>query len=199
MIAHPAERVKVRELTKLVTNEPSDCCLVHHSVPFCRGGKIERACPPHPRSLPRPSKARNENMDAKRHARLIGQPCAPFAGHVVHFRNFDVSVERSSPRGYAFFVPLGGGESRLRLHPDFHRTLIVYQNRRVRARRFYHFCTSDGSMMISVDMVYTHLCTHPIHTCAPALYTNLIPLHQTPLHFLLNPSAFSPKPLHDFS
>ena len=30
-----------------------------------------------------------------------------------------VSRERSSPRGYAFFVPLGGGESRLRITPTF--------------------------------------------------------------------------------
>ena len=31
----------------------------------------------------------------------------------------DVSVERSSPRGYAFFVPFGGGESRPRITPTF--------------------------------------------------------------------------------
>ena len=31
----------------------------------------------------------------------------------------DVSVERSSPRGYAFVVPLGGGESHFSITPTF--------------------------------------------------------------------------------
>ena len=83
-------------------------------------------------------------MDAERHAQPTGRLCAPFAGHVVQALKLDVSVERSSPRGYAFFVPLGGGESRLRLRPDFHRMLIAYQNRRDRARRF-----SDGAFNMS--------------------------------------------------
>ena len=45
MIPHPAERVKVWRIAKTATNETSDCCLVHLSVPFCRGGRIERARP----------------------------------------------------------------------------------------------------------------------------------------------------------
>ena len=36
--------------------------------------EIERACLPHPCSLRRPTKAIAENMGARRHARLIGQP-----------------------------------------------------------------------------------------------------------------------------
>ena len=58
-------------------------------------------------------------MSAKRHARLIVQPCAPLAGHVARFRSLDVSSERSSPRGYAFFVPLGGGERPFGFTPTF--------------------------------------------------------------------------------
>ena len=84
-------------------------------------------------------------MDAERHAQPTGRLCASFAGHVAQALKLDVSVERSSPRGYAFFVPLGGGDSRLRPRPDFHRTLIVYQNRRVRARRFYHFARAPDT------------------------------------------------------
>ena len=49
-------------------------------------------------------------MDAKRHAQPSVRLCALLAGHVVRVRSFDVSVERSSPRGYAFFIPLGSGE-----------------------------------------------------------------------------------------
>ena len=60
-------------------------------------------------------------MDAKRHARLIVQPYAPLAGHVVQVLKLDVSVERSSPRGYAFFVPLGGGERPFGFTPTFTR------------------------------------------------------------------------------
>ena len=33
----------------------------------------------------------------------------------------DVSVERTSPRGYAFFVPLGGGERPFGITPTFAR------------------------------------------------------------------------------
>ena len=76
-------------------------------------------------------------MDAKRHARLTCQPCALLAGHVVRFRSLDVSVERSSPRGYAFFVPLGGGESRFRFTPTFTGHGYYSKKRRVCARRFY--------------------------------------------------------------
>lgn len=49
-------------------------------------------------------------MDAKRHAQPSVRLCALLAGHVVRVRSFDVSVERSSLRGYAFFIPLGSGE-----------------------------------------------------------------------------------------
>ena len=49
-------------------------------------------------------------MCAKRHAQPSVRLCALLAGHVVRVRSFDVSVERSSPRGYAFFIPLGSGE-----------------------------------------------------------------------------------------
>ena len=60
-----------------------------------------------------------ENMSAKRHAQPIGRLCASFAGHVVQVLKLDVSVERSSPRGYAFFVPLGGGERPFGIAPTF--------------------------------------------------------------------------------
>ena len=88
-------------------------------VLLSRRGRIERACLLHPCSHLRPSKALVENMDAKRHARLIDQPCASFAGHVRSTKVWTVSDERASPRGYAFFVPLGGGESRFRITPTF--------------------------------------------------------------------------------
>ena len=62
-----------------------------------------------------------ENMSAKRHARLIGQPRALLAGHVVQVLKLDVSVERSSLHCYAFFVLPGDGESRQLDHPTFTR------------------------------------------------------------------------------
>ena len=81
--------------------------------------KIKRACLLHPCSQLRPTKAIRENMDAKRHAQPNMRLCAPLAGHVVPFLKLVVSVERTSPRDYAFFVPLGSGERPFGIAPTF--------------------------------------------------------------------------------
>ena len=83
--------------------------------------KIKRACLLHPCSQLRPTKAIRENMDAKRHAQPNMRPCAPLTGHVVPFLKLVVSVERTSPRDYAFFVPLGSGERPFGIAPTFTR------------------------------------------------------------------------------
>ena len=44
---------------------------------------------------------------------------APSQDMSFFFRSLDVSTERSSPRGYAFFVPLGGGERPFGFTPTF--------------------------------------------------------------------------------
>ena len=44
---------------------------------------------------------------------------APSQDMSFFFRSLDVSTERSSPRGYAFFVPLGGGERPFGFAPTF--------------------------------------------------------------------------------
>ena len=45
-------------------------------------------------------------------------------------------VERSSPRGYAFFVPLGGGKRPFGITPTFTGQGYYSKNRRVGARRY---------------------------------------------------------------
>ena len=58
-------------------------------------------------------------MDAKRHARLIGQPCAPLAGHVV-LSKFGLFHSNEQVRVVTrFFIPLGGGERPLGFAPTF--------------------------------------------------------------------------------
>ena len=99
-------------------------------VLLSRRGRIERACLLHPCSHLRPSKAFVENMDAKRHAQPNDRLCASLAGHVRSTKVWTVSDERASPRGYAFFVPLGGGERPFGFTPTFTGRKYYSKNRR---------------------------------------------------------------------